>query len=116
MNTDSILTTIKKHLGLTEDYEYFDLDIIDHINSTFSILNQLGVGPSYGFSIKDKEAVWSDFIPDNDPKLNMVISYMEKKVKLMFDPPLSTAVAEATNKLIAELEWRLNVQVDPGED
>ena len=113
---ESILTTIKKHLGITEEYEYFDRDIIDHINSTFSILAQLGVGPVEGFSISDKTAVWSDFIPDEDPKLNMVISYMEKKVKLMFDPPLSTAVAEATNKIIAELEWRLNVQVDPGEE
>jgi hypothetical protein len=111
----SILTTIKKHLGITEDYEYFDLDIIDHINSTFSILCQLGVGPSSGFSISDKTALWSDFISDGDPRLNMVISYMEKKVKLMFDPPLSSSVAEATKELISELEWRLNVHVDPGD-
>lgn len=113
---ESILTSIKKHLGLPEDYEHFDLDIIDHINTTFSILCQLGVGPEEGFFISDKTSVWSDFITDSDPRLNMVISYMEKKVKLMFDPPLSNAVMEATNKIIAELEWRLNVQVDPKEE
>jgi hypothetical protein len=110
---ESILTTIKKHLGLPEEYEVFDIDIIDHINSVFSILTQLGVGPAAGFSIADKNATWADFIPTQDPRLSMVISYMEKKVKIMFDPPLSSAVAEATNKIIAELEWRLNVQVDP---
>ena len=61
---DSILTSIKKLLGITEDYEYFDKDIIMHINSVFMILNQLGIGPSEGFSIIDKTAIWRDFISE----------------------------------------------------
>ena len=61
---ESILTSIKKMLGPSEDYDYFDPDLIIHINSVFMILTQLGVGPSEGFSIKDKTAVWSDFISD----------------------------------------------------
>ena len=61
---DSILTSIKKLLGITEEYEHFDQDIIIHINTALMILTQLGVGPSEGFFIKDNYALWSDFIPD----------------------------------------------------
>ena len=106
---ESILTSIKKMLGITEDYEHFDSDLIMHINSVFSILTQLGVGPSEGFSIKDKTDVWNDFIPD-DPRLESVKSYVYMKVKLLFDPPLSSTVMESTNRMISEFEWRLNVQ------
>ena len=106
---ESILTSIKKMLGITEDYEHFDSDLIMHINSVFSILTQLGVGPSEGFSIKDKTDVWSDFIPD-DPRLESVKSYVYMKVKLLFDPPLSSTVMESMNRMISEFEWRLNVQ------
>lgn len=111
---DSILTSIKKLLGIAEEYEHFDADIIMHINSVFSILTQLGVGPSNGFSIEDKEARWHDFIGE-DNNIEMVKSYIHLKVKLLFDPSLSSAVMEATNQMIKELEWRLNVAVDPSK-
>lgn len=109
---DSILTSIKKLLGITEEYDHFDPDIIMHINSVFSVLTQLGVGPASGFSISDKAAVWSDFV-DSDSRLEMLKSYMYLKVKLLFDPPLGTASIEAINRQISELEWRINVTVDP---
>ena len=112
---ESILTSIKKLLGIAEEYEHFDKDIIMHINSVFMILNQLGVGPSKGFMITDSSASWDDFLPEDSGKLEAVKSYMYMKVQLMFDPPLSSAVMEAKNRLISELEWRLNVAVDPGE-
>ena len=108
---ESILTSIKKMLGITEDYEHFDADLIMHINSVFLILTQLGVGPSEGFSIKDKTDVWSDFIP-NGHKLESVKSYVYMKVKLLFDPPLSSTVMESMNRMISEFEWRLNVQAE----
>ncbi len=111
---ESILTSIKKLLGIAEEYEHFDADIIMHINSVFSILTQLGVGPSNGFSIEDKEAKWHDFIGE-DNNIEMVKSYIHLKVKLLFDPPLSSAVMEAMNQMIKELEWRLNVAVDPSK-
>lgn len=111
---NSILTSVKKLLGMTEEYEYFDPDIIMHINSVFSILTQLGVGPQNGFSIKDKTAEWSEFDSD-DSRLEMLKSYMYLKVKLLFDPPLGTASIEAMNRQISELEWRINVTVDPGK-
>ena len=108
---ESILTTIKKLLGVPEDYEHFDMDITMHINSVFMILNQLGVGPSDGFSITDKTAVWNNFISDKD-NLEAVKSYMYMKVRLLFDPPLSSAVMECMNRMISELEWRLNSEAE----
>ena len=108
---ESILTSIKKLLGIPEDYEHYDADIIMHINSVFMILNQLGVGPSNGFSITDKTAVWGNFISDND-NLEAVKSYVYMKVRLLFDPPLSSAVMECMIRMIGELEWRLNSEAE----
>ena len=107
----SILTSIKKMLGVAEDYTEFDEDIITHINSVFLNLTQLGVGPEEGFMIEDDTAVWEDFI-DDSIKLQAVKTYMYLKVKLLFDPPLSSSVTESFTRTIAELEWRLNVAVD----
>lgn len=108
---ESILTSIKKLLGIEEEYTQFDADIIMHINTVFLNLTQLGVGPSEGFLIEDDTAIWEDFIGDSS-KLQAVKTYMYLKVKLLFDPPLSSSVTESMNRMIAELEWRLNVAVD----
>ena len=91
---ESILTSIKKLLGIEEDYVHFDADIIMHINSVLSILTQLGVGPSEGYSIKDANATWDEFIT-NPAKLELVKSYVYLKVKLMFDPPSSSSAIES---------------------
>lgn len=109
---ESILTSVKKMLGIPEDYEHFDADIVMHINSVFMILTQLGVGPAEGFTIMDEDAIWSDFIQDKKT-IESVKSYMYLKVRLLFDPPLSSAVLDSMNRLISELEWRLNAAVDP---
>ena len=111
---DSILTSTKKVLGILEDYTQFDTDIIIHVNSVFSILTQLGVGPKTGFSILDKEAKWSDFLSDTQT-LEMVKTYMALRVRLLFDPPINSSVTASIEKTIAELEWRINAEVDPGE-
>lgn len=108
---ESILTSIKKLLGISEDYTQFDSDLIMHINTVFLNLTQLGVGPEEGFSIQNENDAWSDFI-DNNTQLQAVKSYMYLKVKLLFDPPLSSSVIESMNRMIAELEFRLNAAVD----
>lgn len=108
---ESILTSVKKLLGITEEYEHFDADIIMHINSVFMILTQIGVGPSEGFFIVDKHASWDEFIPSGK-SLESVKSYMYMKVKLLFDPPQSSAVMESMKNMISEFEWRLNIEVD----
>lgn len=105
---ESILLSIKKLLGITEEYEHFDVDLIMHINSVLMILTQLGVGPSEGFRIEDELATWEDFIGDRED-IESIKSYLYLKVKLLFDPPLSSAVMESMNRFITEFEWRLNV-------
>lgn len=110
---ESILTSIKKLLGIAEEYEHFDVDIIMHINSAFSVLTQLGVGPEEGFRIVDASTEWSEFLYE-DPRLEMVRTYVYQKVRLAFDSAnLSSAVIESLNRQINELEWRINVVVDP---
>lgn len=112
---ESILTSIKKLLGIEENYTQFDVDIIMGINTAISILTQIGVGPVDGFSISDKISVWTDFVSDMR-KLELLKSYIHLKVKLLFDPPASSAVIDIYNKQIQELEWRISTLVDPGEE
>lgn len=108
---ESILTSIKKLLGIADEYTQFDVDIILHINSVFSILSQLGVGPEQGFAIQDKSALWSDFLPAS-PTLNDVRTFVYLKVKLIFDPPTGSAVLTCYKELLAELEFRINVEAE----
>lgn len=108
---ESILTSVKKLLGITEDYTEFDIDIIVHINTVFTILNQLGVGPTKCFSISDKSSVWSDFLGDSDD-LELVKTYVPLKVRMIFDPPTNGNAMEATKRMIEELEWRLFVTAE----
>src|SRR4051794_31087184 len=117
----SILNSTKKILGIANDYTAFDLDIITHINTAFSTLTQLGVGPATGFMIEDDTAVWDDFISD-DFQYNSVKSYVFLRVRHLFDPPTTSYLITASEKQISELEWRLNVHreetgwVDPDPD
>ena len=109
---DSILITIKKMLGISAEDKSFDTDIITDINSCFSILAQLGVGPDDGFSIIDETSKWNEFVDFNDNQLNQLKSYMYAKVRLMFDPPSASVHVEAFKQLINEFEWRLNVAAE----
>lgn len=111
---DSILTSIKKLLGIEESYEHFDTDIIFHINSALSILHQLGIGDGDDFVIHGKEEKWSDFFED-DKSIEPVKSYVYMKVRKMFDPPNSSIHMDSMDKMISELEFRINVMVDRDE-
>lgn len=108
---ESILTSIKKLLGISEEYGHFDPDLIMHINTVFMILTQLGIGPKEGFVIEDASTTWADFIPDVI-KCSAVKSLVYLRTRLLFDPPTSSALMESMNRLIAELEYRLNVEAE----
>lgn len=109
---DSILTSIKKLLGISEEYEHFDADIMIHINTAFETLHQLGVGPSEPFYIQDKTDTWDEFTT-NGLDIRSVKTYIFLKVKMVFDPPSNSIYSEAIRNEISELEWRMNVRVDP---
>lgn len=110
-NENSILDSVKKNLGITVEYTDFDPDIIINVNAAFSILNQLGVGPEGGFKITDNTAEWSEFT--DDARLEFVKTYTIQKVKQFFDPPQTGPLATALDNTLKELEWRINVAVDP---
>jgi len=109
--SNSILDDIKKMLGPSYDEDNFDTDIKIHINSCFTTLRQLGVGPDTGYRIKDRTNIWSEFIKD-DEMLDSVKTYIYLKVKTIFDPPLSASLLTSFENQIKELEWRLNVSIE----
>jgi hypothetical protein len=107
--TDSILNATKKALSVAPGDTSFDDVIIMHINSVFSTLTQLGVGPDQGFSIDDANVLWSSYL-NNDERFNNVKSYMYLRVRLLFDPPATSFATTAFEKQIEQLEWRINMQ------
>ncbi len=105
--SDSILNSTKKVLGIEAGYTPFDVDILMHINSVFTTVSQLGVGPVNGFMIEDAAATWDTYLGE-DLNLNSVKTYVFLKVRLIFDPPTTAHALNAVQEQIAELEWRLN--------
>ena len=110
---ESILTSIKKLLGPGEDDTQFDADIIIFINGAIMRLNQLGIGPPGGYSIKDKDDKWSDLLGTRED-LDAVKTYIYLKVRLIFDPPQSGFLVDAIKSQITELESTLNIQAEGG--
>ena len=108
---DRVLTSIKKLLGITEEYDQFDQDLIIHINAVLMVLTQIGVGPSNGMIINDSSTTWNDILSDTS-NIEAVKTYVYLKVKMIFDPPSSSSVADAMNRSINEYEWRLNINAD----
>lgn len=107
----SILLTIKKLIGLDKDYGPFDIDMIVAINSSFMILNQLGIGPDKPFTITDDSQTWKDFFGDEEI-FALAKSYIYLRTRLLFDPPSSGVLHEAVERQISEFEWRMHVQAD----
>ena len=103
---NSILKSVKKVLGIDATYTAFDEDILMHINSVFSTLHQLGIGPDGGFHIEDDTALWTDLIGTN-ARQNSIKTYVSLKVRLIFDPPQTSYLVDALNHQIQELEWRI---------
>lgn len=110
----SILKDIKKLFGLQESDTSFDTDLIIDINSVFTILKQLGVGPEAGFKITGVEEIWEDFLLEGE-QLELVKTYVYLRVKLMFDiSTMTSPLIEVVKSQISEYEWRLNADSDPG--
>ena len=108
---NSILNSIKKLLGMEENYDHFDTDLIIHINSILAVLAQMGVGRK-GFTIKDATETWDQFIVD-EQDMETLKSYVYMRVRLLFDPPTTAHLVESFNKMISEFEFRMFVEADP---
>lgn len=106
----SILNDVKESIGIVPTYDIFDKQLIICINSVFSTLHQLGVGPDEGLFIEGSDEEWSDFF--ETARLNFIRSYVIMKVHVMFDPPTSSIAMDALNKQIEEYEWRITSEVE----
>lgn len=113
----SILTSTKKVLHIAPDDDSFDLDVLTQINSAFSTLNDLGVGPDIGFVIDDASATWEDFLPDEENKVqrNQVKTFVLLTARLGFDPPTSTFLLSAAERQLAELTSRISMRREETE-
>lgn len=105
----SILTSIKKILGVAESDESFDDQVLFHINSVIASLDDLGIGPDDGFMVEDSTATWDAFI-GTDPRFNNIKTYVHLRVRLLFDPPQTSFLIESLDRQITKLEWLLNVK------
>ena len=111
IDNGSILMSIKKLLNVDQEDQAVDTDIGMLINNEFMTLHQLGIGPAEGFSITDADTVWTDFSSDKT-LIETVKILVYLRVRMLFDPPASSVVADAINSRINELEWRLNIQAE----
>lgn len=114
---ESILISMRKQIGLDKDCSDFDSDLIMHINSAFLNLKQIGVGPDEGYAIENDEDEWNDYIDiEEHPELKTLLSAIKTfifiKVKLIFDPPQSSAVSALLKEALAEAEWRINLEAE----
>lgn len=110
---NSILLSVKKALGIQPECEDFNVEIITAINTVFSILTQIGVGPEEGFIVQDANDMWFDFIP-SETNLEMIRTYVYQRVRLIFDPPQNSFLVNALKDDSKELEWRSQVAAESG--
>ncbi len=111
--TESILNSVKKHLGIDPSVDVFDPDVIIDINAALGVLNQLDVGPKEGFFINDDSATYFDFLGNKNTQINLVKQYLCIKTQLAFDiSTMSSSLLAEMREQRKELEWRLQVQSD----
>lgn len=110
----SILTTIKKLLGIEESDTSFDTDVTIFINSALSRLSELDVGPNGGYQITGANEKWSDYL-GTSAKIGSVQTYIYYSVRLAFDPPTSSFVLDSMKKQLDKLEWSINVDAEGGD-
>lgn len=113
---ESILTSVKKLLGIPEECEEFDADIIMHINSALFTLCQLGIGPESPFVIFSQDETYADFLGDFESIYQPVKTYLYYKARLGFDPPSSTSVIACIEEMTKETEWRLRAMSEELEE
>lgn len=108
---DGILNSIKTSVSVDVDNTAFDDEILMAINTSFFTINQLGIGPEKPFKVTGTTEQWTDFLPDIDT-LEILKTYIQLKVRILFDPPTSSQLATAMNDQIQEYEWRMLVERD----
>lgn len=112
---DSILESVKTVLGIPSEDNFFNDNLTIQINSIFSILRQIGCGPSEGYQITGFSNTWDEFLQNEPEKLQLVKTYLGMRVRQIFDPPTNGTVSQALDRQVQEMEWRISTLCDPGE-
>lgn len=101
----SILKTVRQRIGPSAQYDVFDNDLIMDINAAFSRLCQIGVGPETPYHITGEENTWDEFMTEGYQE--EIKQYICLKVRMIFDTPQSSSMANAIQEQLNMLEWTL---------
>lgn len=106
--SDSIFLSVKRLIGISDEDNSFDVDIMLNINAAISTLFQLGVIEK-PYTIISEDDTYNDLIPGgSEDVINQTKMYLVYKTKLGFDSStLSGNVIETLKEMIKEAEWRL---------
>ena len=104
--SDSVLSSTKQMLGISPEDTSFDVNVIMSINTALTILMDLGLTEVEDQIVTDDYMTWDDLLGGRTD-MEYVKTYMYQKIKMIFDPPTSTAAIDAMQRSISELEWRI---------
>lgn len=103
---DSVLLSTKQMLGISPEDTSFDVNVIMSINTALTTLMDLGLTEVEDQIVTDYDMTWDDLLGGRTD-IEYVKTYVYQKVKMIFDPPTSTAAIDAMQRSINELEWRI---------
>lgn len=101
-----MLKDIKRAVGLSEEDDGFDIEMLMYINSIIGVLSQLGLKEADTHPIIDKDLTWEQFF-NGRTDLEMIKMYIILRTRMLFDPPTSNAAIESIKSLISDYEWRI---------
>ena len=104
--SDSVLLSIKQMLGISPEDTSFDVNVIMSINTALTTLMDLGLTEVEDEIVIDDDMTWDELLGGRID-IEYVKTYIYQKVKMIFDPPTSTAAIDAMQRSISELEWRI---------
>ena len=104
--SDSVLSSTKQMLGISPEDTSFDVNVIMSINTTLTILMDLGLNEVEDQVVTSDKMTWDELLGGRTD-IEYVKTYVYQKVKMIFDPPTSTAAIDAMQRSISELEWRI---------
>lgn len=122
--TTSMLTSVKRHLGIANEDNSFDEILMDDARMSLLEMSDIGVidddlGEADFSEITDK-TTWNDIMlklyPKLDSKVKNLLPYVETfvciSVRILFDPPASQMILQMLKDKKNELIYRLNRHLD----
>ena len=111
---ESVLQSVKRLCNVDEGNDEFDSELLIYINSVLTVLRQIGVETKM-MMVDSDHVAWSDLIPTGKD-LATIVPYVGLRVQKLFDPSASGGISEARDQMIAEYEWRIQLEADPIEN